>query len=266
MKTVKTPYQKHIDHELMLMGYGLQYINEPSYKFNIGDEVICGRLNHPIVKDILMDGKIYVLEYQAEVKDKFGRRTDKTETAYHVCKWTDCRPLSTLPTRFRKPSPVSAHYQNKTIDSLIHDYYAFGIDTDPPYQRAYVWSEDDKIRLIESIFMDAEIGRFVLVNKDLPPDKPTYEILDGKQRLLTIISFYENRLQYKNFSYNELSYADKNAFLEHRISVAIINGNEYDQNAIIEQFIRCNQSGKAMSKGDIDKAIQLMNQSKEDKP
>ena len=40
----------------------LPYINEPTYAFNIGDEVIYGSLKQSIVDDILYDGKVYGLK------------------------------------------------------------------------------------------------------------------------------------------------------------------------------------------------------------
>lgn len=55
------------------------------------------------------------------------------------------------------------------------------------YQRDYVWSQEDKESLIDSIFNHIEIGKFVLVFKGYEGDM--YEVLDGKQRLSALQEF-----------------------------------------------------------------------------
>lgn len=70
---------------------------------------------------------------------------------------------------------------------------------DPDYQRDYVWADKDKEYLLDSIFSKLDIGKFVLVEQDSKVWFEThnmYEILDGKQRLSTLVAFYENRIPY----------------------------------------------------------------------
>jgi uncharacterized protein with ParB-like and HNH nuclease domain len=67
----------------------------------------------------------------------------------------------------------------------------------PDYQRDLVWSLEDKVNLIDSIYNDIEIGRFAFIKTDYSKnnfdfDKDFYwEILDGKQRISAIIDFFE---------------------------------------------------------------------------
>ena len=97
---------------------------------------------------------------------------------------------------------------------------------DPDYQRDYVWADKDKEYLLDSIFSKLDIGKFVLVEQDSKVWFEThnmYEILDGKQRLSTLVAFYENRIPYHGVYYNQLSGLDKNTFQTLGVSYAIVN-------------------------------------------
>ena len=69
------------------------------------------------------------------------------------------------------------------------------LNLDPPYQRRSVWSPRDK-----SFFIDTILNNYpappVFLHKTLNDDgRATYHVVDGKQRLQTIIEFTENRVR-----------------------------------------------------------------------
>lgn len=61
----------------------------------------------------------------------------------------------------------------------------------PEYQRRLVWDKQKKSRLIESLIMNVPVPPVFLYEHDLS----RYEVMDGQQRLNTIIEFYSNRLK-----------------------------------------------------------------------
>ena len=77
-------------------------------------------------------------------------------------------------------------------------------------------------------------------------------ILDGKQRLSTIIAFYEDRLKYKGYYWSELSERDRNIFLSRTVSKGEIRG-ELSKKELIELFISINTTGKTMGENHIEK-------------
>lgn len=152
------------------------------------------------------------------------------------------------------------HYSNRSMYSLLSFHYLFGVDFKPDYQRGSVWDEEDREKLLDSIFAGREIGRFVF--KQLPfnrtnDDGNYYEIVDGKQRMLTLLAFYENRFPYKGAFYNDLSALDKNWFMDASIGVA-----ELDQNTtraeVLEVFLALNEGGKPVAKEVLDHARELL--------
>lgn len=79
---------------------------------------------------------------------------------------------------------------------------------DPDYQRNIIWGKDKKTAFIESLYMGIIIPPIYVVeipNEDILSGN-TYEVVDGKQRLTTILEFVDNNLilKGKNLEY----YAD----------------------------------------------------------
>lgn len=64
------------------------------------------------------------------------------------------------------------------------------INLRPEYQRRLVWDDHKKSRFIESLLMNIPVPPIFLYENDLN----RYEVMDGQQRLNTIIEFYENNL------------------------------------------------------------------------
>lgn len=228
---------------------------KPSYRFTVGDKVQVGHLLNCVVDEILEDGHMYLI--------RSGPNSDN----YSCCAWTNVRPLDDdKDTQFAKRDSVLSrmHYSDRNVYSLLNYHYLFGVDFNPDYQRGSVWDEEDREKLLDSIFAGREIGRFVF--KQLPfiranDDGNYYEIVDGKQRMLTLLAFYENRFPYKGVFYNDLSVLDKNWFMDASIGVA-----ELDQNAtraeVLEVFLALNEGGKPVAKEVLDHARELLNEEK----
>ena len=79
---------------------------------------------------------------------------------------------------------------------------------DPDYQRNIVWKADKKVAFIESLYMGILIPPIYVV--EIPGesilDGASYEVVDGKQRLTTILSFVENKfpLDSKSLEYYKI--------------------------------------------------------------
>lgn len=258
--TIEDKLQKEKEHGLSNIERELPFINEPSYSFNIGDEVRYGNLKQSIVDEVLYDGKVYGLKCIA-TEHNYGRPYDY-ET-YRVVSWTEIRPMTVGVTNFAENQDVRLYYNNSHIESLIHKHYHFGIDFNPDYQRGYVWDQKDKELLLDSIFKNIDIGKFVFIH--LSDDEwrergLSYEILDGKQRLSTLIEFYENKLSYKGKYYNDLSAADRRVFKNHMVSEAEVRNT--DKQTVLKYFLMLNRTGKVMDEAHLNEVEQMLEKSK----
>ena len=234
----------------------LPFIPEPSYRFNIGDKVVCGRLRDVTVEEILHDGRVYVLRCTRE-NNNIGQPKDLE--VCHVCSWLDVRPFIKGETEFTKNEDVRLHFNSSTIEGLLHMAYHFGVDFDPEYQRGLVWTDEDKEKLLWSVFNNVDIGKFAFIrldNDEWLERNFSYEILDGKQRLTTLMAFYENKLPYKGVYYNDLSAKDRNTFLQHSTEYAEIR--DADRETRLKYFLMLNRGGRPMDEKHLEKVEQML--------
>ena len=259
-KVEMTPEMKLAQEREMAIrdiGDTVRYLNEPTYRYNVGDHVTFGALKDAVVEEIFNDGKAYLLKCVA-TNNNYGKPYDYE--CYRAAKWVEIRTSAKdNDTHFTKKAPVDLHFMNQTIESLIHRYYNFGVDMNPDYQRGFVWTQEDKEFLIDSIFTGIDIGKFGFVRNNDEEWKKTgysYEILDGKQRLNTIIEFYEDRITYKGYTYSQLGWEDRYTFREHMVSVAEVK--EFDRKSILESFLSLNRGGRVMDKSQIEKVEKML--------
>mgnify|MGYP003290863381 CR=1 FL=1 len=254
--TIEEKLEQEKQRGINMIKREVPFLSEPTYSFSVGDKVEYGCLKQCVVDDVMYDGKVYGLKCIA-TNNNYGKPYDY-ET-YRVVSWVSVRPLEFGNTNFSKNQDVKIYFNNTTIEGLMHHHYHFGIDFEPDYQRGYVWEQEDKEFLLDSIFNNIDIGKFVLIrlsDEEWGERGLSYEILDGKQRLSTIIEFYENRLSYKGKFYNELGSKDRNVFKQHNVSFAEVDN--VDKKSILKYFLMLNRTGKAMDKAHLESVESLL--------
>ena len=92
--------------------------------------------------------------------------------------------------------------QTWSILEIYQKVQAKKLVLDPSYQRNQIWKLDKKTAFIESLYMGILIPPIYVV--EIPGenilDGATYEVVDGKQRLTTILDFIENKFALANKS------------------------------------------------------------------
>lgn len=226
------------------------FLSQPTIFFERDEEVDLGNLEDCKVVDYSDDRRYYLLNYNSLQKE--GRVNCN---AWHS--WTNLQKKECSKNSFSENYQGLLRFNQETISSLLLRVYSFGVDFDVDYQRDYVWSLEDKQELIHSIFQGLDIGKFVFVDRKITADGKCYEILDGKQRLSTIIEFYENKFQYNGLYYYQLSKRDKNCFKNHAVSSTNIK-EIMTKKQVLNLFIRLNTFGKVMDKKHLEKVNEMM--------
>lgn len=142
---------------------------------------------------------------------------------------------------------------------------------DPDYQRNPIWKPDKKTAFIESLYMGILIPPIYVV--EIPGesilDSVSYEVVDGKQRLTTILDFIGNKfylgsksLEYytdwfsnKKFAQIQSEYSElTNAMLSSVLDIYVITANspEFTKYDI---FSRLNKGSAPLKVNEIRKAI-----------
>ena len=80
------------------------------------------------------------------------------------------------------------------VKKLVELYEAKKLELNPPYQRNPIWSSAAQKELIESILRGRPMPSFFLLARA----NGTFEVVDGKQRALTIFAFWRGQLAAKD--------------------------------------------------------------------
>jgi Protein of unknown function DUF262 len=111
----------------------------------------------------------------------------------------------------------------------IRDFVAKNqwVNLRPEYQRRHRWDSKKQSRLIESLLMNVPVPPVFLYEKELN----RYEVMDGQQRLASLLDFYSNKLQLTGLEtwsglnkrrYNDLPSKLKRGLDRRRISAVVL--------------------------------------------
>ena len=224
-----------------------KYLSEPTYRFNVGDEVLCGNHSNVKIVEVKDGGKFYWIEMDS--CDRAGKvvgRQNRFISWLQVRKCTGRKDFE-----HAQRNPLNLNYSKEMLEGQLHKIYDWGVDFSPEYQREHVWDLEDKVDLIDSIMKNLDIGKFVYVFRGHDAENEFYEILDGKQRLTAIKEFYEDRFMYKGKYFSDLSRRDQATFLDRIIDVAEVEDITLKQR--MEYFVRLNKKGRVMDKEHLSK-------------
>lgn len=90
---------------------------------------------------------------------------------------------------------MQRHPGPQDISWFLDSHSKGQLDLDPPYQRRSVWSRSDKQYFIDTILNNFPAPPIFLHRSIDDNGRPTYHVVDGKQRLQTIIEFTQNKLR-----------------------------------------------------------------------
>jgi hypothetical protein len=127
--------------------------------------------------------------------------------------------------------------------SWFRDRYREGtLKIKPPYQRKPVWAARQKCSLVESILLQLPVPEIYVQRSTTPDGVTSYAIVDGQQRLRTVLQFVgsetdPDRMEHNKFvldklpplsplankSFTDLSDDEKRAFYGYKFAVRYLN-------------------------------------------
>ncbi|WP_243300213.1 DUF262 domain-containing protein [Bacillus litorisediminis] len=147
------------------------------------------------------------------------------------------------------------------INDFLNWYETGELEISPKYQRNPVWNQKAKSYLIDSIIRGLPVPQiFVRQIIDTKTRKTLREVIDGQQRLRTIIEFVNNEFaiskshnpEYGNMKYQDLEDDIRENFLTYELPVEIIKAKE---DAIIyDLFSRVNTNSMTLNKQELRNA------------
>lgn len=143
-------------------------------------------------------------------------------------------------------------YESLIIQDLLSFQKDKSLDVNPWYQRRSVWSDPQKAYLINTIHERKPVPSiYVRHHIDLDEERSVKEVVDGQQRVRSIISYRADEFaarhpeHKKKVKYSELSKAQQQRFLTTKLSVGYLIGA--DDRDVIEIFGRINSISKTLN-------------------
>lgn len=238
--------------------------NSATRNFEVGQEVVYGAHEKAVVIDKDETGLLYLIhcKYESTSTGSFSSQEKSFDKKYWQ-PWTDLLPkrnseeIKNIP-QFTERDDMRLSFYQTSLSSFDSIVYHFGIDIEPEYQRGLVWQLEDKQKLIDSIFKGIDIGKFVFIRRDFDEKGALYEILDGKQRLTTIIEYREDRFRFNGLLFSELHPYDQSHIKGYHIATAEITNPTKEQ--IYKYFLRLNTGGKPIDISHLQKVEGLLKQ------
>lgn len=145
-----------------------------------------------------------------------------------------------------------------TISWFRNQYRDGNLKIKPPYQRKPVWAARQKSYLVESILLEYPVPEVYIQLTTTPEGDETYSIVDGQQRIRTVLQFVgaesdpeeaehnkftldklANDSPYKNMTFGELTDEMKSKFFGYKFAVRYIRTDSDAE--VREMFARLNK-------------------------
>lgn len=220
----------------------------PTRQYEIGVYVKYGGWEESVIIDKFENGLYY--EVRSEGEQNNCRGTEGKRVQCFFVPWVKLLPIRKGDSSFTTNEDIRLSYSNSTIESLLNKHFLSGVDFEPEYQRDFVWTNEDRQALLDSVFMGADIGRFIFRVKDNNEiedleNEAACEIVDGKQRMLTLLDFFTGRYAYRGVYYHELSPKDRRRFNDASVSIADVRN--LDKAGTLRLFLMLNRGGRPVS-------------------
>ena len=146
-------------------------------------------------------------------------------------------------------------YEPWSIERLVKTYDDGGLILNPPYQRNPIWSLRAQQTLIDTILAGQPMPNFFLLQRD-----KQYEVVDGQQRIRTIIGYWKNLipdLHGYTLERRLQTVGDRRAFtkklLDYTLSVCVLDDLAPGE-SIEQYYAKVNSTGLRLNRPELKKA------------
>jgi hypothetical protein len=155
--------------------------------------------------------------------------------------------------RYHYEVDIDWHYLEVTIERAIKED---GLNLNPDFQRAHVWTRDQQIAYVEYILKGGEVGKNLTFN--CPGwggviDIGRYEIIDGKQRLEAARAFLRD--DFKAFGHYRSEYKDRmRLHIGFKWRVCCLETRA----EVLQLYLNINAGGTPHTKDELDKVRDML--------
>lgn len=125
------------------------------------------------------------------------------------------------------------------------------LDIRPPYQREFIYNENEQKAVINTVLHGYPLNVMYWVKRSNDAECP-YEVMDGQQRTLSICEYVADvfAVDFKTFSNQPVDIRKK--ILDYKLTVYVCEGEESEK---LEWFKTINIAGKPLNEQEIRNAV-----------
>lgn len=185
-------------------------------------------------------------------------------------KWCGCaeRPVTAgNPPEYNTiPKFLRANWRCNFEWKLLEDHLEgwrkdMGLDLDPPFQRAHVWSREQQIAYVEYRLREGPSARELLFNCKTwdTMDQSPIVLVDGKQRLTAVLAFLRNEIP--AFGHLRRDYVDR---IPHSADFVFHVNNLRTDREVLIWYLQINAGGTPHTPEELDKVRKMLETHKND--
>ena len=141
---------------------------------------------------------------------------------------------------------VADGYKNNDEEGVVG--YGKKLNIRPKYQREFIYKDDQRNEVIETIKKDFPLNVMYWVkNKD-----KSFEVMDGQQRTISFCEYVDGRFSLNNLYFHNLTDADKEQILNYKLMVYFCEGNDKEK---LDWFKIINIAGEKLTDQELRNAI-----------
>lgn len=148
-----------------------------------------------------------------------------------------------------------------TVDDVFRGYvnndeqgvrgYDGKLDIRPPYQREFIYNENEQRAVIDTVLKGYPLNVMYWVKRGDDAECP-YEVMDGQQRTLSLCEYVKGNFSYEFKNFFNLTSDIKKKILDYRLTVYVCEGEPSEK---LEWFKTINIAGKPLNEQEINNAV-----------
>ena len=139
------------------------------------------------------------------------------------------------------------------VEKMLNEFAVGTYEFNPIYQRDLVWSTEKKQEFVKKLLIgDVDLCP-TFITAPYKKSKREYEVLDGKQRMMSVIQFVKNQFPVEGLYYKDLTLGDISRLMNATFKYKLVK--YYDKNGLsemsleqkVELFLQINEYGQKVS-------------------
>ena len=125
------------------------------------------------------------------------------------------------------------------------------LDIRPPYQREFIYNEQEQQAVITTVLNGYPLNIMYWVKRNEDAECP-YEVMDGQQRTLSLCEYVAGKFAYDYMNFFNLSADVQKKILNYELTIYVCEGEESEK---LEWFKTINIAGKPLNEQEIRNAV-----------